>query len=315
MIIFLYGKDTFRAKRKLKEILEAYQKIYKNLLNFKVLDLKEKNFEDFKTETKTLPFFKEKKLILLKNSGQNQDFQKNFLKEIEKFKGKDIILIFFEEGEIKLNEFFEKLKQNSKSQEFKELDKPQLKFWAKKEFEKMNQKIEERALEILVEIVGPDLWQLDNEIKKLIAFKKGKEILLEDVLSLVSKDREIEIFELINRIFRKEKKESLRLLKEFFEKEKKPLSFFYLFRSQLKKLLILKDLFSRKLSQKEIIEKTKFHPYFIEKGSKILPKFSLSQLKNLYLKTIFLEANLKSSNLPQEIILSLFLFNLIEKFS
>jgi len=84
MIYLIFGEDTFRANRKLKEIIESYKKIHKSGLNLKVLDLKEKNFEDFKREFNFSPMFSEKKLLILKNASQNSEFKKNFLKEIEK---------------------------------------------------------------------------------------------------------------------------------------------------------------------------------------------------------------------------------------
>lgn len=306
MIIFLYGRDDFRAKRKLKEILERYQKIHKSNLNLKILDLKEKSYEDFKKEAFTLPFFKEKKLLVLKNSSLNSDFQKKFLSEIEKFKGNDIFLVFIEEGEVKKNEFFESLKKNSKFEEFKPLNYAQLKFWVKKEFERLKREIDEKAIESLIERVGADLWEMENEIKKLVSYRKDGKIILEDVEKLVPKNEEAEVFRVIENFLKGEKKEGLRLLKKIFEKDQSQTAFFFFLKSQIKNLLILKDLSLRKISLKELASKTKFNPYFIEKSLELIKRFSLFELKKLYFKVLELEVRMKTQNLSPEIFLSLF---------
>ncbi|GAH61420.1 unnamed protein product, partial [marine sediment metagenome] len=79
MIIFLYGQDTYRSRRKLNEIIEHHKKIHKSGLNLKYLNLNEKSFEDFKDEFQSISMFAEKKLIIFEEAFTNQNFKENFL--------------------------------------------------------------------------------------------------------------------------------------------------------------------------------------------------------------------------------------------
>ena len=67
MIYFIYGQDSYRAKRKLEEIILGYKKIHESGLNLIYVDAKEKNFKDFYSNFKISSMFAEKKLIILKN--------------------------------------------------------------------------------------------------------------------------------------------------------------------------------------------------------------------------------------------------------
>jgi DNA polymerase-3 subunit delta len=222
MIYLIFGEDTFRANRKLKEIIEKYRKIHKSGLNLKILDLKEKNFDDFKREFESSPMFSEKKLLVLKNASQNKEFKEKFLKEIEKFEKSKEIIFFFEEGEIKNDSFFEEIKKHGKFQEFKPLDRLRLKIWIRQEFEKYRAKIEDRAIERLIFLVGNDLWRMSEEIRKLVAFKRGKNIREKDVEILILPKLELDIFKTIDAISSRNKKMAFKSLHSYLKRGEKP---------------------------------------------------------------------------------------------
>lgn len=66
MIYFIYGQDSYRAKRKLEEIISGYKKIHKSGLNLIYVDVKDPstssghNFKDFYSNFKINSMFAEK---------------------------------------------------------------------------------------------------------------------------------------------------------------------------------------------------------------------------------------------------------------
>ena len=198
MILFLYGQDTYRSRQKLNEIIEHYRKIHKSGLNLRYFDLKTADYQSFKEEIQSAPMFKEKKLIVLKNAINNENFKTNFLKDSKRFIDSKDIILFYEDynppttsempsrrvaggsesrlrrapGEIsEKDELFKFLKKYGKSQEFEPLKGAKLKNWVEKEFEKQGAKATPRASEKLIDFIGNNLWQFSNEIKKLVAYK------------------------------------------------------------------------------------------------------------------------------------------------
>lgn len=307
MILFLYGSDTFRLRQKLRDIIERYRKIHKSGLNLKILDLREKNFEDFKNEFQSVSMFGEKKLIILKNTRSNQSFKELFLKKIKDFISSKEIIIFCEDEEIPKDKFFDELKRESKFQEFKPLEGFRLKSWIKEEFKKYGVEIEERAIEKLVEFIGKDLWQLKNEIEKLISYKKKGEIKVNDVEGLVSQNVETHIFQTIDAIASKNKSKSLKMIKKHLEKGEKIPLLFSLIKLQFRNLLLIKDLLDKNITYFHLKKLANLHPFVIEKCFALSKKFQLKELKEIYQRIFELDLAIKNGKIEPETALILFI--------
>jgi DNA polymerase-3 subunit delta len=310
MIYLIFGEDTFRANRKLKEIIEKYRKIHKSGLNLKVLDLKEKNFEDFKREFESSSMFSEKKLLILKNASKNKEFQENFLKNLEKFEKSKEIIFFFEEGEIKNDPFFEEIKKYGKFQEFKPLDRLRLKIWLKQEFARYGAKIEDKAIERLIFLVGNDLWRMSEEIKKLIAFKKGRNIKEKDVEILISPKLELDIFKTIDAISSRNKKMAFKSLHSYLKRGEKPSVLLSIIKYQFRNLIQVKDLIEKGEKISQIKNKLDLHPFVLEKILRISQKFKFEELKKIYQKIFNLDLAIKTGKIEPDLALDLFLAQL-----
>jgi len=310
MIYLIFGEDTFRANRKLKEIVQRYRKIHKSGLNLKILDLKEKSFEDFKRDFDFSPMFYEKKLLILKNASQNQQFKEKFLKEIEKFEKSKEIIFFFEEGQIKKDPFFEEIKKHGKFQEFKLLDRKSLKIWIKEEFKRYGVKVKEGAIEKMIFLVGNDLWRMSEEIKKLVAFKKRKSVEEKDVEILVSPSLELDVFKTIDAISLKNKKLAFKLLHSHLKKGEKPAILFSLLKYQFRNLIEIKDLIEKGEKISQIKSKLNLHPFLLEKILKISQKFKIEELKKIYQKIFNFDLAIKTGKIAPNLALDLFLAEL-----
>ena len=289
MIIFLYGEDTYRSKEKLQEIIGRYKEVHKSGLNLRFFDPSTRlgagsqnlNYNDFEGEFRQMPMFQEKRLIILSNIFQNQEFIKSFLENGEKLAGsKDIVVIREEEDIPPKDALFKFLLKNAKTQEFQMLDNARLKNWAKKEFEKHQAVIQPEALGQLAGYVGNDLWNFSQEIQKLSAFKKNATILLADVNLLVKPQVGTDIFKTIEALALKDKKKALWLIHEHLEKGDSPLYLLSMINFQFRNLLIAKK-----------TGKINGHPYFARKTLWLAENFGLDKLKQIYCG--ILEADLK----------------------
>mgnify|MGYP001070056115 CR=1 FL=1 len=322
MILFLYGPDTFRSKRKLSEIIEKYRLKYKSGLNFAKIELSEDNLNELREIIETTSMFQERKLIVLKNVfSLSKSLQKRiseYLKKRELFESKNIILIFFEEGEIKnKNNLFKLLlKRSFKEQEFKEPPLSDTKVFIKKETEKLHGKIHPLALEKLIFYYGNNLWQLENEIKKLISFKKGGVIQAEDIENLCEANINLNIFDTIEAISKKNKKRALKLVSKHFqagENELKILAMIiYQFRILIKIKSILEEnknnIKSSKLHQQ--FQKSGVHPFVIKKTFPIIKNFSMEELKSIYQKLFNLDLKIKTGKIEPKLGIEMFVMEL-----
>lgn len=311
MILFLYGEDTYRSKQKLNEIIKHYKKIHKSGLNLLVFEAKETNFQDFSDKIRITSMFKEKRLIILKDLFSNLKFQEAFLKNIKKLvKSKDVIVIF-EEGVVdKKSKIFESLKKEAKSQEFKPLDAQKLKRWTEKEFKKYKVKIESKALNLLTDFVGNDLWRLNNEIQKLVNYQKKGKIEIKDIELLVRPKIETDIFKTIDAISEKNTKQALKLLHRHLEKGDSPLYLLSMINFQFRNILMVKDLIERRFPYKAILKKTNLPSFVVRKSYFQSQKFTLEELKKIYQNIFETDLSIKTGKMEAKIALDLLIANI-----
>jgi DNA polymerase-3 subunit delta len=311
MILFLYGKDTFRLRQKLKEIINRYKTIHKSGLNLKFFDGESLNFQNFEREAQLAPMMAEKKLIVIEGAIGNKDFERNFLANAKRFLNSDIVFLFCEPREIKENTpLFDFLKKFSKKQEFNLLTKQKVKIWLRREFQKYGMKVEEDVLDKLVEFVGNDLWQMENEIKKLIVYKKGKKIKVSDIETLIKPKIEIDVFKAIDAISSKNKKLAFTLLHKLLKRGEKPTVLFATIKYQFRNLLQVKDLIERGEKISQIKNKMELHPFVLEKILRISQKFKIEELRKIYQRIFNLDLAIKTGKIEPDLALDLLLADL-----
>ena len=300
MIIFLYGEDDYSSRQKLNEIINKYKAKHKTCLNFIMIDFSEQDFDKLKTAAETSPMFKEKKLIVLMNAfRKSASWQKElagYLKEKKTEKDGDIMMVFYEkqtpDKRVELFKFLTK-KPNT-SQEFKNLGGAKLENWIKQEVEKNNGKIEIMAVKKLAMFVGANLWQMKNEVEKLIAFRGDDAIKIEDIDVLVKAKIEPNIFETVDALSKRDKKEVLRLLHQHLSRGEKTEYLMAMFIRQFRNLLIIKDLIEKGIPYYGLAQKTGLHPFVVKKTFEQANNFTLENLKKIYNKLLDLEIAVKT---------------------
>lgn len=290
MIIFLFGKDSYRSNQKLKEIISRYQKIHKSGLNFLKFQAGDFDLLRFQDQAQSVSMFAEKKLVACYNLLQelNQGLQEKLLAFLKSAKLKDrpeVILVFYESDlPDKTLRLFQFLKRKPNHwQKFDELAGAALESWIKDEASRQGAKIDFMAVKKLAANVGSDLWRMHNEISKLTTYSgSNKTVWSADIDLLVETKFEPNIFKTIDALAGKNKKTALRLLYQHLQSGEDPLYLLSMFIYQWRNLLQIKDLLTRRLPYYVLAKKTKLHPFVIRKTYQLARRFSLEQLKENY---------------------------------
>ncbi len=289
MIFFIFGLDNYRSKKKLDQIVGEYQKVHKSGLNLKSLDMGKEKYEEFEKIFKTNSMFQEKKMIVLKNSFSNSDFKEKFIENINKIKKIKDIIVFYEDKDVKKNDkLFKVLKKEAHCQEFAPLEKEKLRQWIKREVEENGAEIDIRALNLLMNYTDNDLWNLSNEIIKLINYTKH--ISTTAVSDICNPKIETDIFKTIDAIAAKNKKIALHLIHKHIEKGDSPLYLFSMIVFQFRNLLIVKQA----PSYKNIAG---LHPFVARKSFFQAKSFSLEELKKIYQDLFKVDLKIKTGKI------------------
>jgi len=301
MLIFLYGPDTFRSHQKLTEIIDQYKKA--NQAGLDLVWFSELDFNKLKLKIESVSMFSEKKLIILDNIFE--EILLDYLKENKLQNSQEIILVFYQTDQPdKRTKLFKFLSQKPTiAQNFELLTGANLDNWIKKEILNQQGQIDKLALDKLIFFVGSDLWQLKNEINKLLAY--DKKITSQNIDLLVKGKIEINIFDTIDALAQRDKKKALRLLHRHLNQGENQIYLFTMLIYQLRNLLKLKDLEQKGIAYYNLAKATGLHPFVIKKSFSQLRNFSLQQLKNLYHRLLDIDIAIKSGQLDQQLALDL----------
>lgn len=311
MFIFLYGKDTYRSRQKLKEIIEHYKKVHKKGLDLKYFNSERLNFQDFKDEIRTSSMFGQKKLVILVDVFTNSRFKEEFLKEKEIFKKTENIILFYENSSPRKGDpLFKFLKKYGKTQEFVILKGKKLGDWVKKEFEKYKTQIDIQTQRMLIDFIGSDLYRFSNEIKKLVAFKRNKKINLNDVGLLIKPKIETDIFKTIDALASGNRKQALLLFHKHLQNGDSPFYLFTMIAFQFRNLLIVKDLIEKGYDFNSVLEKSKLHPYVARKTYWYAKNFEIKELKRIYQRLFEIDLKIKKGQIPPKVALDLLVFEI-----
>lgn len=304
MFIFLFGEDTYRLQKKLNQIQDKYKKIHKNELNLKKIDAFQTEFKEFIDELFQRSMFVKRKLFLLENLFSDEKFQKDFLKKIKEIaKSEDIIVVFEKNKTPRKNKLFLALKKYAECQEFKLLKDTELKKWVENEFKKYEIGISYEAINLILEFTGNDLWQISNEVQKLVCLKKSaqvKNIKTQDIKDIVKPNLETNIFEIIDTLAQKDRKKALNLIQIGLNKGDTPINILSMINYQFRGLLIAKEMISKGKSLNDFLKLNIFKPYPARKAWQASDGFSLDELKKIYQKIFEADLNMKTGKIQQE---------------
>ena len=311
MIYFLYGPDSYRSQKKLNAIINGYKKLHESGLDLKVFEGNGFSFNDFKTDTEQVSMFREKKLIVLRDVFSNKEFKEKFLEKKEEFLKTDNIIVFHQgEDFSKKESLYKFLRKKTKRQDFQEFvsfKEANLRKWIKIKIHTLQGSINDRALNELVVFVGNDLWRMENEIYKLVNFKDGKEITIEDVHFLVRPKIETDIFKTIEAIAFKNKKKALELFQVHLNEGAKVPYLLSMIAYQFRVLLIIKDLIERGLS---ISQNSNLHPFVIRKTRPLVDRFTFLELKEIYQKILKIDTDIKVGRIEPRTAIDLLIIEL-----
>ncbi len=319
MIFFLYGEDSYRSRQKLKQIEERFKKTDKSRINFVKIDGESSVWKNIEKEIVSPPFLHDKKLIVvenfLKKRGQKFDEAIARLKDGEIPEG--TVVVFWEAGSPdERTAIFKFLNKPKQSEKFDLLDPARLNGWISAAAEEKGLKIDRQGVNLLAELVGPDLWQLDGELKKLAAYcgKTGKAGTGEIRLLVRGKFDE-NIFSLTDAIAARNKIQAFRILNEQLQAGLKETQIFFMLVRQFRILLQIKETVAKSYSflspsdpnvKSKIASELKLHPFVVQKTLQQIKNYSLPELKKIYKKLLVIDMRMKRTRTDPRVLLDMF---------
>ena len=275
----LYGEEAYlrnQYKNKLKNALVNPD----DTMNFSRFEGKSIDPAEIISLADTLPFFAERRLILIEDSG----FFKNKCDELADYLPSlpETTCLLFAETEVdKRNRLYKAVQKYGGVTEFQSQDERTLMRWILGTLKKENKKITEDTLRHFLERTGSDMENIHMELEKLLSYTEGRDVITsEDVEEICTMQTTGQIFEMIRAIAEKKQRLALDLYYDLLALKEPPMRILFLIARQFNQLLLVKSLAAKGMDRSSIASKAQVAPFIAGRLMTQARSFTLEQLKN-----------------------------------
>ncbi len=317
MILFLYGKDTFRSRDHMRKMIEKFKKDRDPQgYNVTIFDATKDATPRILEEIGALPFLAEKRLVVIEQVlvAKQHDLRDALLKKIEEqtVPSSTVLLLWDSVDTVKgkdAKELFEKLKAEKYAKEFDLLDGQKLEAWISGEIQERGGDMSHDAIHFLVSHVGSDMWRLHTVIDQMLAYTKGEKITIQDLEEVVEKSIDDNIFSLIDAIVQKKQSAIFLLLDEQYRQGNDAGYIFAMMLRQFRILLEMKDSIERTGEKNDVViaKQLGIHPFVAKKSIPLVSKYSMSELTWVYEALLTLDIQTKTGGGDQKTLLDIFI--------
>lgn len=320
-IVTVYGEVADLVEKKSSEIINKYLQTEKDDFNFIKFNLYETEITPIIEETLTMPFFSDKKAILVKNAyvftgekvtkelNQNTDQLMEFL---EKYDGDNLII--FEVYQNKLDErkkLTKTLKKNGQLKKVEQMSEEEIKKWIQSKLNENFKDIKQDALNMFIELTGVNFNIVSQELDKLMLFLGDRPTInKDDVNQIINRSLEQNVFLLTEYIQKRQKNKAIQLVKDLINMKEEPIKLLALITSNYRLYYQCKILSQKGYSGQQIAKTVNVHPYRVKLALGQVRHYQLEDLLNTIDSCAETDYKLKSSYMDKQLILELFILSL-----
>ncbi len=155
--------------------------------------------------------------------------------------------------------------------------------------------ISKQAVDLMVRLVGGDLWTMANEIDKLVLYTDERTIEEADVQALVSNAQDANIFYMVDAIIESRVALAQELLQQLFKQGMAPTQILVMLARQVRIIFQVKEMRDSGRSRNEIQSKLGLTSDFVlRKAWEQADKYTLARLKEVYHKLLDADIAIKT---------------------
>ena len=317
MLHIFSGDDDFSVAQALKEIEAAWPESAILSANLSRLEGEGLSSGELQTTCNSAPFLAQQRLVVVRgllarfqSRGQKDEAApwQNYLLAVETMSPTTVLVLV--EKELKAdNPLFKALQPLAQVRHFAPLRGERLYSWIRQRVTQGGGRISPKAMRLLAELAGDDLWSLANEIEKLLLLAQGREIVEEDVLAIVYQAREVNIFRLVDAMLQGEMGAG-RWLHQMLGEGVRPQRIIAMLARQLRLLVQTKELLDQGLPLADIQRRLAIPPFAFQQCLAQARASSWQRLKESYNRLLETDLAIKGGRWGEELALDIFLASL-----
>ena len=280
---------------------------------------------------KTVPFLAEKRLVIIKgllgrfdpktkSSGGNktaskanrQNEYKSLVACIDDIPDSTILVLVDGKAGNK-NPLFKAVSPKATVKIFPRLKNPELRKWIQRQVKREAGTISSQAVDMLVRIVGSNLWIMNSEIEKLTLFTSGRLIEEDDVDRVVSYAREVSVFAVVDAVLESKTRIADQALHHLVPRGAVPAHLLVMLSRRVRMIVNARVGRGQRKPEMEIQGRLGLtSEYALRKTLEQANRYPVERLKRLYHKLLETDLSIKTGKYDGELALSMLIAELCQ---
>lgn len=305
-VYLLCGEEAY-LKKQYKDKLKRAMADPDDSMNFSAYEGKGINPKEVIDLAETLPFFADRRVILIENSG----FFKNSCEELAEYMPQipETTHFIFVEDEIdKRSKLYKAVKNAGKIVEFTSQTEELLTRWVLTRIKKEGKNITGSVMQLFLNKVGNDMGNIDRELEKLLCYCMEKEVIeAADVEAVTTEQTTNKVFDMVNAIAEHNQRKALDLYYDLLTLKEPPMRIMYLISRQFQILLNIKDMSGKGFDNAAMAKNAGIPPFAVRKNLSQAKGFTMQQLKQAIRDGVDYEEAVKTGRMNDQMAVELFL--------
>ena len=302
-IYLLYGDEPFLVgsyKKKLREAITGG-----DTMNFNYFEGKNPDVKEIISLADTMPFFAEKRLILVDGSGFFKSAQEELAAYLPQMP--DTTCLVFAESEVdKRNRLYKRVKELGYAAELNKQDTAQLMRWAAGILGRDGRKISRPVMEYFLERTGDDMENIRMELEKLVCYTMGRDVITkEDVDAVGTVHVTSRVFDMVAAIVAGNTKKAMDLYEDLLTLKEPPMRILFLIARQFNQLLQIKELTAAGKDKGAMASALKVPPFAVGKLTAQARAFTRDQILSWVTLCVETEEAVKTGRLSDRLAVEL----------
>ena len=305
-VYLLYGEEAY-LKKQYKDKLKHAMVPEGDTMNFSAFEGKSINPKEIIDLAETLPFFADRRVILIENSG----FFKNACEELAEYLPQvapATHFIFVEDEVDKRSKMYKAAKASGRIVEFLPQTEELLTRWILGRLKREGKNITGSVMQLFLTKTGTDMGNIDRELEKLLCYTLDRDVITaEDVEAVVTEQTTNKIFEMVNAVAEHNQRRALDLYYDLLTLKEPPMRIMFLISRQFQILFHVRDMAAKGLDQQTMAKKAGIPPFAVRKNVSQAKGFTMEQLKQALRDGAELEETVKTGRMDDRMAVELFL--------
>lgn len=279
-VYLFYGEESYLKRSYKKQVKNAIVG-EEDSMNYNYFEGREAaNVAEIMAIADTMPFFADRRLVIVENSGLFKGSASDEFCEFIRNISDTTVLLFVEEEIDKRNKLYKAVASGGSVIEMGRQPDAKLVDWIVKMLVKEGKNITRRDLEYLLEKTGNDMENISNEIKKLVDYTYGREVITkEDIDTICTEQINGRIFEMVDAVSEGKQKRALELYSDLLLLKEPPMRILFMLSRQFSKLLQAGELVKKGMGKAQLAEQMKIQPFIAGKYISQLQRFPVERVK------------------------------------